>query len=336
MKFIICCPIYKMNGGGESLHQLAFILNNLGYQANIYYLDGKSSKSILPNYEVSIVNEIEDKLDTVVIVPETETGFLSKFKYVKKVIWWLSLDFYFLSTQENRIKSKMGKLSHYFSPLVIEVLKHTKIVPQYRWNHFNFDNPSIFHLYNCEYVRSFLEEKLISKKSMQYLCGPISSDHTSERLNTKEDILIYNPTKGLEYTNKIIEALKLREVKIKFVPLENLTAKEVSDIQGKAKVYIDFGNFPGPERIPRESVFHDCIVITSKNGSAKNNIDVPILNKYKFESIDNNIDEIVNLIIYSMDNYESSIQDFDDYKQKVLDQRNSFNKSIETFAKMFE
>ena len=30
------------------------------------------------------------------------------------------------------------------------------------------------------------------------------------------------------------------------------------------KLYIDFGGFPGKDRLPREAVMHDCCIITGK------------------------------------------------------------------------
>lgn len=51
----------------------------------------------------------------------------------------------------------------------------------------------------------------------------------------------------------------------------------------KSKVYIDFGNHPGKDRIPREAAISGCIVITGKRGAAAFAEDVCIPETYKFD-----------------------------------------------------
>ena len=36
----------------------------------------------------------------------------------------------------------------------------------------------------------------------------------------------------------------------------NMTPEEISDLFRKVKLYVDFGNFPGPERLPKEAVYN--------------------------------------------------------------------------------
>jgi hypothetical protein len=48
-------------------------------------------------------------------------------------------------------------------------------------------------------------------------------------------------------------------------------------------VYIDFGNHPGRDRIPREAAAMGCVVITNRRGSAENDVDIPIPNFLKID-----------------------------------------------------
>lgn len=334
MKFIICIPIGQKTGGGESLHQLAFLLEKAGYCAGVYYLYGKSKISIIPKYDVTIFTEIEDTEDCILVVPETETGWLSNYFNVKKVIWWLSLDFYNHFKIENRVKKKLGKLA-LFSPIVCKLLSFTNVFPKHQWRYFDFEDEKVFHLYNCEYVRNFLEENAIAESCMQYLCAPISEEHFSKEKEIKEDIVIYNPIKGVEFTQELISKSLSMHKEIKYVAIENMTPSEVAFLESKAKVYIDFGEFPGPERIPREAVFHNCIIISSRNGAAANKIDVPIPEKYKFNVDEKEFDRIFKLIELSFLNYELMVNDFLPYKQKVMKQHENFLNDILQFAKVF-
>ena len=48
-----------------------------------------------------------------------------------------------------------------------------------------------------------------------------------------------------------------------------MTPEQVVDLMSESKVYIDFGNHPGKDRIPREAVINGCCVITGVRGSAR-------------------------------------------------------------------
>lgn len=55
---------------------------------------------------------------------------------------------------------------------------------------------------------------------------------------------------------------KARE--LNFKPIINMTRDEVIRELQRAKVYIDFGNHPGKDRIPREAAILGCCAIVGK------------------------------------------------------------------------
>ncbi|MCX7738527.1 MAG: hypothetical protein N2Z80_03840 [Hydrogenothermaceae bacterium] len=71
------------------------------------------------------------------------------------------------------------------------------------------------------------------------------------------------------------------------------------DILKKAKVYIDFGNHTGKDRIPREAAMLECCVITGRRGIAKYREDVPIPENYKIE------DKVENIPLILSKKYET-------------------------------
>ena len=79
---------------------------------------------------------------------------------------------------------------------------------------------------------------------------------------------------------------------------------EVQELFKKSKVYIDFGYHPGKDRIPREAAVNDCCIITNREGSAKNNIDIPIFDKYKFSEPIKDQTKIFELISDIFANYK--------------------------------
>jgi hypothetical protein len=99
---------------------------------------------------------------------------------------------------------------------------------------------------------------------------------------------------------------------------------EIIDLLKKAKVYIDFGNHPGKDRIPREAAVLGCCVIVGKRGSAKYYEDVPIPEEYKFDVRKCNIDSIISKIFYCFNNYEYLINDFEYYRKCIHSEPNNF------------
>jgi hypothetical protein len=147
-------------------------------------------------------------------------------------------------------------------------------------------------------------------------------------LSKKQNIVAYNPKKGFNFTRKII-----REGKgLRFVPLENMSREEVIETFKKAKVYIDFGNHPGIDRLPREAAILGCCVITGKRGSAAFFEDVPIPDEYKFEDKEESIPKIIEKIKDCFKNFEERYKDFE-YYRKVI--RNEPQKFIEDLKRIF-
>lgn len=79
----------------------------------------------------------------------------------------------------------------------------------------------------------------------------------------KENLILYNPKKDFP-----IQKNNRKNPNFKFVPLVGYSRAELNDLFDKAKIYIDFGNFPGKDRLPREAVIHKCCIITGKNGAS--------------------------------------------------------------------
>lgn len=340
-KVYVACPYGIISGGPESLHQLVFELNNLGFDAYIYYYNTKHKVEISERYRKyvnKVVYHIQDCYYNIIIIPETCTELLYKYKYIKKYIWWLSVDFYFKTSPNevsknnkfiNKIKNpKMGKMIYY-------IIKIVYIIRTKKYKILDFENDvnieSYVHLYNCKYVEEFLISKGIKREKMNYLCGPINNEYILGKniiAMKKHNIVTYNPAKEKEFYEKFIEYVYKKRKDIIFLPIKNMNQEEVVILLRKSKVYMDFGFFPGPERMPREAVVSYCNILTSNRGSAKNNEDILIPKKYKYDIENCDIDEIYHGLIELIDNYEENLQLYDLYREKVFNQIERFDKDI--------
>ncbi|WP_399292292.1 hypothetical protein [Vagococcus fluvialis] len=321
-----------VTGGPESLHQLASEIQKLGFETYVYYIDTKTINvpEKFRKYKVPVCTKIEDSEENLIITPEVHTEVFNNLKKTKKVIWWLSLDYYLQQFPKayTRAFSERNKIPYYISfPLLL-------IMGRYKKNFFKFrkKEKEVVHFYNCEYVNEYLKTKQVPNNMKMYLCGPLSSDFFDyNEKKDKKDIVIFNPKKDSTFIKKIEAYAQMIKLDVQFIPIENMTSSECIDLMKQSKLYMDFGYFPGPERLPREAVMNYCNIITGLEGSSKNDLDVPIPRKFKFEKKESNIPEICKMISELTNNYEENLFYFDDYRRKVKEQRFLFKDNIKSF-----
>jgi len=314
-KIYVACPGNVATGGPELLHQLVYELNKLGKRAVMFYYEKTENNPVhnaYKHYNNPYVDLIEDEEYNIFIVPEVVTGMIYDYQKVQKVIWWLSVDNYYKRfNSDNKIK---------------EIIK--KIL--YKLGYFNvyrFDKKeNVFHFVQSEYAKQHLLLKGISE--IEFLGDYLNKyfiEKQSKNINIdKQNIVIYNPKKGIEFTEKLIDYAK----DIKFVPIENMTREEVAELLSSAKVYIDFGNHPGKDRIPREAAISGCCVITGKQGSAKYYEDVAIDDEFKFDDNEKEIPKIAKKIEEIFNNYEVNAKKFDFYREKIKNEQSEFINDI--------
>ena len=122
----------------------------------------------------------------------------------------------------------------------------------------------------------------------------------------------------------------------RMIRLANMDTKMMKKYMSIAKIYIDFGNHPGKDRIPREACMCGCIVITSLEGSAKNDLDILTPFKFdvynedlniKFKTI-NEIQNLVNDILLSSSRYEYYNNLMIPYRNKIINEKSIFKEEI--------
>lgn len=328
MKIYIICP-YTKTGGPRSLHQLGDFLKKKGFDVYIFYGDhGKKINAdsiIYKDTDLKLATQIEDSPHNVIITSETDTGWLLNYKKAKGIVWWLSLDFYFANYHWFWAKRKtklLGEPSYY---ALFRYLKNKFWdFCDHKWSkslETSDQLKKVYHMYNCEYVHNYLKEKNIATNDMQYLCGPIDMSQVTVSNDYKKNMISYGTAKlNYKIEKKFIEEMQHKYPEYTLKPIRNMTHDQVMRTLQISKVYVDLGFFPGPERMPREAVSQYCNIITSNLGSAYNNTDVPIPNKYKFSPIESNIALICKLAIDMCDNWEKYLPEFDKYRQKVHNQ----------------
>ena len=341
-KIFVYCPAHTVTGGPDALHQLTFYLNLIGCDAEIvYFIRSVKNEAFIPEPYQKYVTSFrleEDVCDdprNAVIIPEFAVEKAKKFKKSKVFIWWLSVDnnrnrrsffwkFFYFATLPSRIVVNFD----YYKSHFVEAIKKTISAEAYS---FVDEQSNIEHMCASFYAYRYVKSKT---KNYVHLCiEPISKIFLEkfEELRkchfvdaNRSNEILYNPKKSGVFVKKIAK----KNADLKFIPLEGLNQKELIEKYKSAKLYIDFGPFPGAERMPKEAVLFGCAVITGRNGASSIYEDVPIPDSYKFESESKYIPDIVKKIEDVLDNFEQIKKDFDVYRKTVLDLETRFVESL--------
>ncbi len=317
-KIYIVSPTSVATGGTELLQQLCFCINSIGRNSYIFYSGDYNGSPVKQRFEDIYnnphVNEIEDEADNILVLPETRVGFLRNYKKIQKYIWWLSVDNYYGSMR------RKNDLAHTFVYRIKDTINNL---------YFNKCN----HLVQSEYARLYLvNEKGIDDKKIERLSDYLNKTYLlyacQEEVEERNNTILYNPQKGIEFTKKLMEFIP----NVTWIALQGYTHDEMIALMRSSKVYIDFGNHPGKDRIPREAAICGCCVITGKRGAAGNSIDVPIDEEFKFKDSFESIQMIKNKIISCMKNYDAEINKFDSYREIILSEEKMF---VEDVNKIF-
>lgn len=302
-------------GGTELLHQLGYKLNRSGINTFMVYskpvYGSTVEKAFFKKYEVKVAEKVEESPDNLIIMPENIIKYLPRYKNIQKAAWWLSVD--------NYSGARKGK-SSIFRNILRFLLDKWISIYQNKWIHFT----------QSEYARLYLtKERHISPEQIYSLSDYLNSAFIEKNqdisfVNRKDNIL-FNPKKGIDVTIAIKDYLP----NYNWIPIQGMTPEEICDLMRESKLYIDFGNHPGKDRMPREAAICGCCIITGKRGAAANDIDVMIPSEYKID--DKNISSIVSKIREVMENYENIISDFEDYRNKIKNEEMVFDYEIKAF-----
>lgn len=305
MRVFIACNSYLETGGVELVHQLITELNKRNVDAYIVYPQKTFSEKdptpeVYKKYGARIASEYLDTEDSVYIIPEV---YLEQLAWVQKgqaVVWWMSVD--------NRASSKMNQL----------------------------EGKNVIHLVQSYYAKDFVE-KTFGDANCYFLSDYISDvireygEENRERFERK-NICFYNPQKGLEHIEQLINRT---EGRFQWMPLVGLTPEEVAKRLCSGKVYIDMGNHPGKDRIPREAAYCGCCVLTNRRGSAAFSEDIGIPEKYKI-SDEKDYDAIINQIEQIMKNYDSTKVDFFPYIDQIEKEKEVFLDEIDCVVEVLK
>lgn len=329
-KIYVPCPAGVVTGGAELLHQLVDYLRNNDREAYVVYFgDGNHT---LPDdykcYNIQIAEKIEDSEHNIEVIYEGIFNTAFDRKKIQKILWWLSVDHFYTCS---RTYISPFDYMEYNYKAAIKMLIERVLKSMCSFKNLFRSTISVKELaamdavnaYQSEYAQWWLEKH--NFPNILPLKDYINVKHCeSYDKSIKQDIVLYNPKKGMGFTQRLIAAAP----DIHWVPLSGMSREQLIDMLKTAKVYIDFGYHPGKDRLPRECAMNGCCVITGKRGSAAFFEDVSIIEKYKFDEQKTKISEIISTIRWTLENYNTAIDDYQYYRAAILLEKEEFEAQI--------
>lgn len=301
-KIQVVCQRQLVSGGAESLHNLVLQLRGIGLRADLVYFPGVGvDEAKASNYFVDyglLPTALDDSGETIIIFPETLCMEALKLKHAQAAIWWLSVD-NFLRIKHGNFWDKW----RYFKSVMRRERPFGGLSALRRLRHFS----------KCRYDEIFLGMHGIH---FERITGPISYRYIEASkcldvwLRQKKDLILYSP----ETPKSIITLVKNELPKVALVEMKGYPSNEMINLYRQAKVFMDFGNHPGQERMPREAALLGCFVITGSRGSASNEEDVPLPSGFKLdESRPAFPAGLTRVLAYCLTKAESSAELFQSY-----------------------
>ena len=303
MDILIVSPGNYATGGVELLHQLCFEMNKRDeVNAQMWYWE---CKTMFPQpreykqYGCKYVTAMPEGFNGLIVFPEIWANRVTdpKYKDCKVAVFWESVDNYFKFSMPN---------------------------DYYRF----LERKDTIHL-----VQSFYAEQFCADLGLLpwFIGDYINEDFMQPYSETDKRYqwVLYNPKKGMDFTEKLIGFVGNA---VAFVPIQNMSREEVIDTMRHSMLYIDFGDHPGKERIPREAAMCGCCIITGRNGSAGNKSDVDIPERYKFTRWEQSLIGIREMIIDTINEYPWRTNDFNHYRKKIAHEQEAFEENVEEFV----
>ncbi len=140
---------------------------------------------------------------------------------------------------------------------------------------------------------------------------------------------VYNPTKGYSLAKSFMDLFS----DYSYFPLKNFSEHEILMHLDSAKVYIDFGEFPGKDRIPREAISRGCIIFIHNQNCATDYDSFPLDEYFKFSNEDVINGTLAQKVDFAFENYNDlKKQQFSMY-DSVCKEQSFFKEQVKNLFK---
>lgn len=321
-KIYVLTPAYTATWWVELLYQLAYKIKNVLWFDNVFikYKWEKKWKNPLnkayEKYFVKSIDTIEDDSKNVLIVPEIYAKDVFKYKHIKKVVRRLSVDNYYFHIDLPRSVYNYWILKYFNSQKYIGFNKKLLDIK--------------YHLVQSEYAKQHIQKLWVKESYIHELWDYLNADFFNNKdatIKNRKNIVAYNPKKWYKFSKRLISFMEAQHDDVEFVPIKNMSRKQVIDLLKSSKIYIDFWHFPWKDRIPREASILWCLIMISRRWAWWYFKDFPLDDKLKIDNL-KDVSDIRNKILYCIENYEKLVPWFEEYNKFIIWEEKLFDDNL--------
>lgn len=241
-------------------------------------------------YNVTVAEVFRPAHDDYVVVPESSLNWVPLAGAGTPIIWWLSVD---------NIAGGFGEL-------------------------LQLRNRPALHFAQSRFAAEVA--RALGFEVSGLLTDYISSAHVDQsEVEGRRDGVAYNPRKGLPY----LEMLKPYLAGVHLRPIENMTPEQVANLLRSAKVYLEVGDHPGRDRLPREAALAGAVVVSSRIGGSWYTEDMPLTDEFKFSKKRDDPKGVAEKVCAAVAGYEAAKLKQAEYRQWVRGQQDEFGRQVE-------
>lgn len=315
-KVYVLCPGNNRSDAAERCHQLCSQLLRLNVETYMVYLPSAENfdeenpvDESYKKYYVPYDSGVEDDAQNILIVPEIAATYLYLTRNARRILWWVDVDGFF---RDIAVKT-------------VDHMENLLAEPMPRFFSFNrFDN-DVEHWAQSEYARQFLKVNGVPDERIYDVGDYLTQEFFAAGvgMRAKKNLVAYRPIKGRDFTDVVKDLSD-----VEWLPVENMAPEVAQKLFARAKVYVDFGDFPSIERLVREAAVSNCVIITGKRGAAGNDVDINIPAEFKFDETIDGAVEVAAKIKNIMQNFKAELAKQNDFREKVLRERELFTREI--------
>lgn len=241
-------------GGPEATHQLSDALIEQGFDARLVYFTWPDLKDGVPSelprytgwaeeyahYKAELARTLPDEEGAVIVLPETCCHLVPHWKRAKVLVWWLSVDNAFLS------------------------LGHVNL------NYLRA--PNVYHASQSRYAETFTQAlQLNSLGMLSDYTVDLTQYATPLPMAERPKIVAFNARadKVIADIGAIADEMAKLDPEIRCIAIAGMSREEIAAVFANARVYVDLGNFPGKDRLPREALSMGCATLVSAAGAGR-------------------------------------------------------------------
>ncbi|WP_439937225.1 hypothetical protein ACS3YM_14970 [Nocardia sp. N13] len=164
---------------------------------------------------------------------------------------------------------------------------------------------------------------IISSMLSDYTRAPEDTDGMHGPADTRS--IAYNPKKGSALLEQIRSAAN---EDIDWRPIQGMSASQVFELLHGTSLYLDTGNHPGKDRLPREAALAGAVTLAVRRGSAAFDQDVPIPTSHKFNPGPDAVQHAVTMIEDVFADLEGARRAQASYRNTILREKAHFDAEV--------